>query len=212
MWKTDKKNVNQRHAKHYKAITACIETACEIHRSSLAQETMDVATTATTTDNAVPTPSPPKPKEREIKLLSNPFRSNGKDFCYDIPHDHVVVHRDHLKRWQNDSWILWRIRAKLQAPNCSTNDLFSQSLWGISMACVPALALSAAQHLMPLIVMAFFHDTGLFNCAKFDRDKFATSFPSDWSLRKFTVQQATRDTMTMSKTLAAKKVYTSCDK
>jgi len=78
------------------------------------------------------------------------------------------------------------------------------------MTSVPALALSAAQFVIPLIIMAFSHDTALFTGMKIA--KHMTSFPSDNTLRKYTLHQAARDTMTLGAIVANKYIYLACDK
>jgi len=173
--------------------------------------TNEEETTTTTADNGV-TLSPPPPPPQAVEMMSKTVRSYGQEFTIEFPSSHRLHHRDHVQRWKNDSETLARIRAKVQSSKYATDDPFAQSLWAIAMSCVPALALSAAQYLVPLIVMAFFHDTGLFKYGTFDRDEYATSFPSDWYLRKMTQHQAARDTISMSKRLATKKIYMSCDK
>jgi len=107
---------------------------------------------------------------------------------------------------------LKEIRDKLQKTRYETESIMSQQLWAIAMAAVPSLAFSAAQFLVPLVVKAFFLDTNLFNCAKCNDDLFATSFPSDWYLRKCQWHQATRDTMLLGHELKNKRIYVSADK
>ena len=87
----------------------------------------------------------------------------------------------------------------------------SQALLAIAMASVPALAFSAAQCLFPLIMHAYFYDTGLFN-KDFELDNYVTAFPSDWTLRKASMHQATRDTLQLGDNLMNKRIYMACDK
>jgi len=182
MWKIDEGKINQRYETVHKTSMSYIETVHGIYRSALVEETVvDTTTTkASTTNNVVPTPSPLKPKQRETKFILNPFRSNGKEFCYDISYDHDIVQRDHLKCLQNDSRHLWRIHAKLQAPNYSTHDAFTQSLWGIRRVCAPVLALSTTQYLIPLIIMAFYYNVSLFKYKNvIEMDELPMTCPSD---------------------------------
>jgi len=88
--------------------------------------------------------------------------------------------------------------------------MFSETLFGVAMASAPALALSAAQHLMPLFVMAFFCDTGLFY--NINIEQCVSSFPSDWFLRKCNWNQAARDTMSLGKASRGKHICLACDK
>jgi len=60
--------------------------------------------------------------------------------------------------------------------------------------------------------MAYFWDTGLFDTKEFDINKYATAFPSDWLLRKYNWNQATRDTMTLGEDLKESKIFIACDK
>jgi len=78
------------------------------------------------------------------------------------------------------------------------------------LAACPALALSAAQFLTPLIIVAHFHDTGLF--VGVEQKHFATAFPSDWTLRNYSLLQATHDTLLLAQKLSNKRIYLACDK
>jgi len=206
-WKL--KTVPQRLQKHYNNITGCIETAHDIHRSVLIEE--PVATAATpkpplpppTTTMATVTPT-------EMRMLENKFQSCGKTHTCWLPHTHKIAHRDHNKRIENDSELLATVVHKLQSSCFSTNSVFSQTLFSLAMSSAPALALSAAQHLIPLCFMAFICDTQLFR--RINIKEFVTSFPSDWLLRKCIHQQATRDTISMGLKLRGKRMHLSCDK
>jgi len=157
------------------------------------------------------TPSPPQPvPQAEVELIEKKIRSNGQEFTFNIPSTHRIVHKDHLKRWYNDSRTLRRVRAKMQSMQYSTCSIFSQGLWSIALTSAPALALSAAQHLFPLLLYAFFYDTGLMR--NLELGKHATSFPSDNTLRKYNLLQATRDTMLLGRDLRERKIYIACDK
>jgi len=109
------------------------------------------------------------------------------------------------------------MRNKIQQKQYMTTSIFSQALWAIMLAATPALPLSAAQYLFPLVILAFFQDTGLFDEDDlFDKNiktkKFATSFPSDWVLRQYVWRQAARDTITLGNTLLDTTIYLACDK
>ena len=224
IWKTPANKVDNHYFKHCNAIMGYIETACDIHRSSLAEEhsssddgstkepTPEPTTTTTTTNNA-----PAAKEKRKINYLPNDFWVEGEKFTIMVPSTHKIEHRSDIKRWQNGHDTCTAIRKKLQCKQCYTNSLFVQTLWSLAMSSVPALALSAAQHVTPLIVHAFLHDTGLFQVSKVGEDnvkiaKFATSFPSDATLRRYNENQAARDTMSLANELKDKKIYMACDK
>lgn len=164
--------------------------------------------TTTTTDHGV-TPSPPQP-EAQVEMISKKIRSNGREFTIEFPSTHRLVHKDHLTRWYNDSRTLQRARSKMQSIQYSTSSTFSQALWSIALTSAPALALSAAQHLFPLLLFAYFYDAGLMN--NLEHAKYAQAFPSDNTLRKHNLLQATRDTMLLGNSLRNKKIYLACDK
>jgi len=118
--------------------------------------------------------------------------------------------RDHNERIENHIVLLLKVASKLQSSCFATNSVFSQTLFSLAMAFVPALALSAAQHLTQFCFMAFTCDTKLF--CQLNTNEFTTSFPSDWSLRKCIHHQATRDVISMGRKSSGKRAHLSCDK
>jgi len=155
--------------------------------------------------------TPPPKAKRKLNLYQQTVRSQRQTVTVrGIPKTHSLVLTADLNRWKNDSAVVNNIRQKLQSNQYTTNSVLSQSLWGIAMATVPALAFSAAQYLFPLIVYAFLHDTGIFD--KLNINLYAKSFPSDWSLRQMSFKQATRDTMSLGIRLTDKKIYVAADK
>ena len=163
----------------------------------------------TNSNNKGVTPSPPK---RNVNFTEKKIRSQGQEFTIKYPSSHELHHGNDISRWKRDSEILGNIRKKIQRSCCYTDDVFVQTLWSVAMSSVPALALSAAQFFIPLVIMAFFWDTGLFDYEKFDINNFATAFPSDWLLRKHNLNQATRDTLSLGNALRGCKIYIACDK
>jgi len=211
VWKRKKVPPNKQ--KHRGAVCYYIENKLEIAIEALQKEDMEIQNAdapeaeTTTTTTAATTISPP---ETEIRMLENTFRSYGKSHTFWLPHTHKIVHRDHNKRIENDSEMLARVIGKIQSPKFTTDSIFAQTLFGIAMASAPALALSAAQHLMPIFMMAFFYDTGLFK--SINVSEYVTSFPSDWLLRKYNLHQATRDTIALGRKLIGKRMCLACDK
>ena len=164
-----------------------------------------------TTTTATAALTPEVTPKRQVRLCEDTVRSNGKSVTTQgIPKTHSIVLAADLNRWKNDSKTLSCVRSKLQQKQHSTDSLFGQSLWAIAMAAVPALANSAAQFFLPLVFLAFFHDTGLFD--KLELDLFAQSFPSDWSFRKFIIHQAVPDTIVLGNTMSHSKMFVACDK
>jgi len=129
---------------------------------------------------------------------------------FHVPSTHRIVHRDHLQRWCNDSRKLQRVRAKLQSVQHSTHSVFTQTLWSVASTSAPAIALSTAQYLFPLLLYAFFYDAGLMS--NLNLDLFAKAFPCDNALRRYNLLQATCDTMILGKELQNKKIYMASDK
>ena len=202
---------------HWLAVTTHLSNNLHIEAKALTQDVADEAENETTTNDAVEdsttdvdigiTPSPPK---RKVNWTKKTIRSNGQEFTIEFPSSHVLEHESHVNRWRNDSDTLQIIRDKLESKQHNCNNMFSQTLWSTTTSTVPSLAMSAAQVIIPLIIMAFFWDTGLFNGVAVKL--FATSCPSDATLRKYTLCQAARDTMSLGRKISTKKIYLSCDK
>jgi len=75
------------------------------------------------------TPSPPQPvPQAKVEFVEKKIRSNGQEFAFNVPSTHRIVHKNHLKRWHNDSRTLRQVRAKMQSMQHSTCSVFSQGL------------------------------------------------------------------------------------
>jgi len=221
-WKRDVSKVATIKKAHVQAIKAWIATNVNIDcdaafedplpkRISFATPQPPPPPTTTTTETNVLTPPEDATPKRQVRCCEETVRSNGQSITVSgIPKSHSVVLTANLNHWKNDSYALARVRSKLQQKQCTAETTFSQGLWAIAMSAVPALANSAAQFLFPLIFMAYFHDTGLFD--KLELDLLAQSFPSDWSFRKFTIHQAVRDTIVLDNELSKQKAHVACDK
>jgi len=214
-WKLKENQVPKAKHAHWLAVTTHLSNKLHIDPKAVVSDVAaeaetttnsTVEETTTTNENGV-TPSPPK---RKVNWNSKVIRSQGQNFAIEYPASHELCHISDVKRWQNDSDTLQRIRNKLVSKQYKCDDMFSQTLWSIIMSTVPSLAMSAAQVIIPLIIMAFFWDTGLFHGVA--ADAFSTSCPSDATLRKYTLCQAARDTMSLGRKISTKKIYLSCDK
>lgn len=110
------------------------------------------------------TPPPTTTTKRKLRLYQQTVCSQGQEVtAKGIPKTHSVVLAADLNRWKNDSKKINNIWQKLQSNQHTTKSVLSQSLWGIAMSSVPALAFSVAQYLFPLVVCAFLHDAGIFD-------------------------------------------------
>jgi len=216
-WKLEEKNVPPAKMVHWNAICSHMASVLNIEPNSLQDELVAEETTITTmtpaaTNDAAATPSPDQAPTRAINFWKQDIKCEGKTFTYNLPTTHKILHAANAKALENDRDTLKRIRKKCQASSYSTNSVFSQVLWSVAMTAVPAMALSVAAYFIPLVIRAFFHDTGLFVYKKFKDAKFAKAFPSDWLLRKYNLFQATRDTMLLAHRLIDKRICLSCDK
>ena len=211
-WTKKAADVPKIRLEHWKGVTNYIEKELEIALESLIEEEeqVDNNVEAPQLEETTTTTPAVTPAGREVRMELNAFWSYGKQCECWIPHTHKIVNSAHNKRWENEVNLLARVRSKIQSSCFTTGSAFSQTLFGIAMASAPALALSAAQHLMPTFMMAFFCDTGLFN--NINLNEYASSFPSDWFLRKCNWHQATRDTMSLGKASRNKRIYLACDK
>ena len=182
VWTYDEDDVPERLWKHYSKLVGFIESNLNIDRSALAEE----STTTTNENNNVDDGPPPaaavqETAQQNVNFTFYEFSSQGQDFSFLIPNSHCIEHASDVKRWKNGYKCCERIREKFKKKLYRTKCMFSQALWAIATCTVPALALSAAQFLFPLIVLAFLHDTGIFN-EGLPAETFPRSFPSDATL------------------------------
>jgi len=208
VWRFGEDDVPDRLWKHYENIVGFVESELHIDRAALLDE--PIPATTTNNENAAPIPTP-SPKQRNITFITEQFYSQGQYFEFVIPSSHKIEHISDIKRWQNGYDTCERIKDKFKQKLYRTSCLFTQALWAIATSAVPALALSAAQWLFPLVVLAFLYDTGIFDDGV-PSDTFPRSFPSDGTLRNYTINQAIRDTITLGNRLHDKIIYIACDK
>jgi len=215
-WKLKEKNVPPSKMKHWLAVTNHLSNNLHVNASALAADIDDeliedegkteAETTTVEADNGV-TPSPPK---RKVNWNSKVVNSQGQEFTIEFPASHELCHISDVKRWQNDSETLNEIRTKLTSNQYQSKSIFTQTLWSVATTSVPALALSAAQFMFPLTVMAYLFDTNIFR--GIDITKYAKSFPSETTLRQYNFNQAARDTMSLGHEIRDSKIYIACDK
>jgi len=212
VWRYENDAVPGRLLKHYNGLIRFVELNMHIDRRALLDEPMPSSSTTTTANNddagPVPTPSPP---QRNITLHKDSFWSQGRFFEFELPTSHKICHISDIKRWKNGYETTERIKMKFQRKLYRTDCLFSQALWAFATSAAPGLALSAAQWLFPLIVLAFLYDTGIF-ADGLPADTFPKSFPSDATMRKYTINQAVRETISLGIRLLDKIIYLACDK
>ena len=185
VWRLEEDDVPDRLWKHYENLVGFIESELHIDRSALLDEPVPASTTNNDNDNDAPVPTP-SPKQRNVTFIAEKFYSQWQYFEFEIPSSHKIEHISDIKRWRNGCDTADRIKAKFKRKLYRTDCLFTQALWAIATSAVPALALSAAQWLFPLIILAFLYDTGIFEDGV-PSDTFPKSFPSDGTLRKYTI-------------------------
>jgi len=208
-WKQDENKVRKAMVPHVQKIKAWIFDHENIDCDAAFDEAPDPKVMSFVTPQAQP---PPQQKsKRAVRLHQQTVSSNGTRVTVrGIPKTHSIVLAADLNRWKNDSTRINIVRQKLQSNQHATASAMTQSLWAIAMSAVPTLALSAAQHFIPMVVHAFLYDTGTFD--KLDRNQIAKSFPSNWTLRQMMLKQAARDSMSLGLRLADKKTCIAADK
>lgn len=121
------------------------------------------------------------------------IKNFGQEFACKLPSTHNILHVSCLGNLKNDSEAHQQIWCKFENARHTTVWECTQSLSAIATTLVSALALSVTQHMFPLLILAFFHETGLFE--DIDCNLFAKSIPFNWLLRKHTLLQAMCGTM-----------------
>ena len=215
VWQCKEEDVPDRLHRHCEQLIKFVESTKSIDRSALVDDTTTTNNNNDDDNDEVPGPievhDTPSPPQRNVNFTLCEFTSQGQDFSFLIPNSHCVEHTSDVKRWKNGYDCCERIRKKFRKKLHRTDCMFSQALWAIATCAVPALALSAAQFLFPLIVLAFLHDTGIFENGV-PADTHPRCFPSDAALRKHVITQAVRDTTTLGKMLLNVPMYIACDK
>ena len=220
-WNRKEKDCPKGKKAHWFAVTTYLNNKCHIDCAILAQQESErinlaaaisesTTTTTTTEEEALTdnvTPSPPK---RNINWVKKTAASQKQSFTIECPASHELHHVSDIRRWQNDSQIVKRIREKMQANQHHTNGMFTQTLWSVALSSTPSLASSAAAFLIPCLVMACLWDTGMFKgmCL----EDYTKSFPSDNTLRQHNMNQAARDTVSLGAQISNKKICLACDK
>jgi len=137
---------------HVTNVKAHIASMYQVNESALINKTPQKETNNNVQEELKPPPSvtPATKPPPALNYWEQTIRSQGRTLTFKIPKTHELVHTSHLKALRNKADTLGRVRDKLQS--CSNfSNLYAQSLWAIACASVPALALSAAQYLFPIV-------------------------------------------------------------
>lgn len=222
IWKVDEAEVPKRHVAHYNKVMEAIRNHERINPTALVEQINAAATPGAACEaTALETTETPATTTTTKQVSPNeddgwwyqPISIKGKIEMVRIPTTHKLHCTAHASRRDKEIETLQNIRKKMISSSFSTNALGKAAL-SIACASVPALALSAAQCLFPIIFYSTMIDTGLFNYPEFVLAQFATAFPSDCYLRQTIVYQAGQDLMALGKRLRDEFVplYMACDK
>ena len=103
-----------------------------------------VARPNTGSNDVVVSPS----KNRQINFSNHTFCSNGKQFSFDLPNSHRIVHDSHYSSLLTDRQSLKQFHdvTNLQQCSCRSNVAKFKAIMATAMASAPAMACTAAAY------------------------------------------------------------------
>jgi hypothetical protein len=153
------------------------------------------------------------PKQlHEVELWTETVSSMGHEFVVTgIPITHCLVPKNHLNRLRNAEMVVKELQALYQHGRFAGGSHLMRSMTTIAITSCPALPLSQAANVMPMVVAATLIDLGVLNKAKVSA--FATSFPSETYLRDMLFTSAAEVILQLSHKLRdIQTVFIACDK
>ena len=153
-----------------------------------------------------------KPKE-DVQLKDFSVNSQGHTFDVEgIPLSHVVVHKSQWERLKNIEKQVKDVQAGMSNHRFdgTGSSHLMHTMIGVALSSCPALPISQAAAVMPLITAAFLVDAGILH--KTDVMTFSKSFPSESYLRHIVFCLAAENSYELGQRLKNKLVFMSCDK
>jgi hypothetical protein len=153
------------------------------------------------------------PKEIEqVELWTETVSSMGHEFVVTgIPITHCLIVKTYLQRLRNTEKILKELQSVYQTGRFAGGSPLMRAMTSIAIASCPALPLSQAANIIPLVVGATLIDLGVLNSAKVKA--FAKSFPSETYLREMLFSCAAECVLQLGHKLhRIRTVFLSCDK
>ena len=137
-------------------------------------------------------------------------------FSYDLPNSHAIVHITYLAGLKDDRIKLKQYRevTNLEQFSCGESGSTFKTIMATALAAVPAVAVSAAACMIPVIVAGFLHSFGLLGLIKSNLKGgyYHLSFPSATYLRSAIMEQASNHMVSTSVDLVGKHIFIACDK
>ena len=151
-------------------------------------------------------------KNRKVNFHNCSFTSQGKEYDFDLPVSHTIVHGTTLTKLKQDREKLERMKEATKMKRFTKNPLESiRPYLATALAAVPSFAITAAGFIIPLFVACFLTHYGLIDHVG-NAENFTQTFPSASYLRENMFDEASHNLVWMAHELDDKKVYLSCDK
>jgi hypothetical protein len=160
----------------------------------------------------VPVQEPPqKRKKRVITFGPVTVSVEGENHTIqNVPSTHTVLHNTELSKLKACKEQVAAVRAKVRR-GCYAGSLKARSYLVVALAFCPALALSTAAVLLPLICFFLLEDTGILDGIA--TEEICASFPSHQTLRTMLFDYAAEKLVELGKKLKdIPYTYLSCDK
>lgn len=162
---------------------------------------------------AITPPSDGGKTKDEVDTYVCEFTSRKHPFKVTLPKTHTVIHTSDYSIYKKERAIVKSLRdslGHLKFPGGASQ--LMQSLIVTALVSCPALPLSAAAHIIPVIVGAFLLPSGVLDYSTFDVQLLSTSFPSETWYRNAVIEVASRNCIELAHNIFGKSVYIACDK
>jgi hypothetical protein len=192
------------------ATSTCTAPAETVHppekEDDVSPLSSDFLTTASTSDGRMSS------KDRsEIALNSTIISSYGHDFeIIDIPSTHCIITKSLLERLRCSQQLIKDLQSGCQQGRFSGGSSLMRSLLAVAVTSCPALPLSQAANIIPMVVAGVLVDVGILDQAKVS--SFSKSFPSETYLRDLVFAFAAENIYELGCKIRNVQVFLSCDK
>jgi hypothetical protein len=148
---------------------------------------------------------------KDIELRNEIISSYGHEFeIKGIPVTHCIITKSLLERLRGSQQLIKDLQNGCQQGRFSGGSTLMRSLIAVALASCPALPLSQAANVIPMIVAGVLVDVGVIDKAKVS--SFSKSFPSETYLRDLMFHFASENIYELGCKIRNVQVFLSCDK
>ena len=209
-------DIPPRYTNHYSCVKEAIEQEQQVSMEVLQEDALEspngavIAGARVSPEPSTDNTSSNNNKPRQLNFQAQQIRSQNQEIEVGVPTSHTVIHKTELAKLRAIEKKYKAMKTQVERIKVDPSPI-AKAVYATAAASTPALALSAMEHVIPLVCYAALVDTGLLE--NIDIDRFCRSFPKYTFMRDTAIpDRAAELLLHLSSMLQNKRVYLSCDK